>query len=229
MKNQAPQSATSNVRVLLVDDHLLFRAGMKLLICEKKGYLVVGEASSRTEALALVKSEEPDIILLSSELNESGALEMIPELFAAYEESRVLVLTGSRDPEINRRAVVLGAMGVISKEKPAETLMKAIEKIHLGEAWLDRFLTASLLGELSPRKKKPDPQQQKIESLTQREREVIKLVGEGLKNKQIAERLFISDITVHHHLTSVYSKLEVTDRLELLIYAYRNGLADIPR
>jgi DNA-binding NarL/FixJ family response regulator len=109
--------------------------------------------------------------------------------------------------------------------------MKAIERVHAGEAWLDRSLTASILRDLSPgtRSKKQDPDERKISSLTDREREVIRRVGEGLKTKQIAERLFISEITVHHHLTSVYSKLEVADRLELLIYAYRNGLADLPR
>jgi DNA-binding NarL/FixJ family response regulator len=141
------------------------------------------------------------------------------------------VLTGSGDPELHRQAVHLGAIGVLSKDKPAEILIKAIERIHAGEAWLDRTMTATVLREMSPRNRNrnQDPEEIKIASLTDREREVIKLVGEGLKNKQIAERLFISDVTVHHHLTSVYSKLEVADRLELLIYAYRHGLAELPR
>jgi len=116
------------------------------------------------------------------------------------------------------------------KNQSASTLVKAIERVHAGEAWLDRSTTASLLLELSPRNRaaKPDPELAKIASLTEREREVIKLVGKGLKNKQIAEKLFISNITVHHHLTSIYSKLDVSDRLDLLIYSYRNGLAHLP-
>ncbi len=98
-------------------------------------------------------------------------------------------------------------------------------------AWLDRIMTANILQELSPRNRlqKRSPDEIKMERLTNREREIIKLVGEGLKNKQIAERLFISEVTVHHHVTSIYSKLEVADRLELVIYAYRNGLAELPR
>jgi DNA-binding NarL/FixJ family response regulator len=124
----------------------------------------------------------------------------------------------------------LGASGVVYKNKSADMLIKAVECVHAGEAWLDRSTTASLLRELSPRNRAPkkNPEEIKISSLSQRERDVIKLVGKGFKNKQIAEALFISDITVHHHLTNIYSKLEVTDRLELLIYSYRYGLAELP-
>ncbi len=230
MRSELPSTAEPPVRIALIDEHELFRAGIRLLLT-RPGFDVVGEASNRTEALALVKREQPDVTLLSLEANGGNTLDFLPDLFAAAETTRVLVLSGSNDPELHRRAVYFGAIGVVSKDKPADVLIKAIERVHAGEAWLDRSMTASVLRDLSPsnRPKKQDPEEAKIASLTDREREVIKLVGEGLKNKQIAERLFISDITVHHHLTSIYSKLDVADRLELLIYAYRNSLAELPR
>jgi two-component system nitrate/nitrite response regulator NarL len=224
-------SEASPVRIVVIDDHEMFRAGIRMLLTRQPGYEVVGEARSGSEALPLVQHEQPDITIFGIEADNGQHLDSLPDLQAAAEAMRILVLTGSTDPEFHRRAVHLGAIGVLSKDKPAEILIKAIDRIHAGEAWLDRTTTATVLREMSPRNRnrKQDPEELKIASLTEREREVIKLVGEGLKNKQIAERLFISDVTVHHHLTSVYSKLEVADRLELLIYAYRNGLAELPR
>jgi len=108
-------------------------------------------------------------------------------------------------------------------------LLKAIERVHAGEVWLDRFLTSNLIVDLR-RSHKPSKKQEEesaISKLTDREREVIALVGEGLKNKQIADRLFISEITVRHHLTSIFEKLKVSDRLELLIFAYQKGLVKV--
>jgi DNA-binding NarL/FixJ family response regulator len=119
-------------------------------------------------------------------------------------------------------------MGIVLKEHAAELLLKAIQKVHEGEVWIDRSMMGSVLQELN----KPgdiDPEKAKIRSLTEREREVIALVGEGLKNRQIAERLFVTETTITHHLSSVFSKLEVSDRLELLIYAFRHGLAKMAR
>ena len=120
-------------------------------------------------------------------------------------------------------------MGVVLKEDAAELLLKAIEKVYKGEAWLDRLTLGNLLWEMSSQEKPtPDPQTKRISSLTERERQVINLIAEGLKNRQIAERLFISPTTVTHHLSSIYSKLGVSDRLELVIYAFSNKLAKIP-
>ena len=106
--------------------------------------------------------------------------------------------------------------------------MKAIKKVSEGEVWIDRSMMGSMIQEFS-KPTQADPEEAKIDSLTLREREVIKLVGEGLKNRQIAERLYISETTVTHHLSSVFSKLEVSDRLELIIYAFRHALAKLPK
>jgi DNA-binding NarL/FixJ family response regulator len=139
---------------------------------------------------------------------------------------QVLVLTGVRDKELHRQALQLGAMGIVLKDHAAEILIEAIEKVRAGEVWLDRSMLVALLG--TSARGDADPERVKIQMLTDREREIICLLAEGLRNKQIGERLFISEITVRHHLTSIFNKLAVSDRVELLIYAYRNGIVAAP-
>ena len=132
------------------------------------------------------------------------------------------------DAELRQRAVQLGAMGLLVKEQTAEVLIKAIEKVHAGEAWVDRTTMAGLISELS----RPDKtnghrsEVSKIDTLTKRERDIVRFVAQGLKNKQVAVRLCISAITVRHHLTAIFSKLEMNDRLELIVFAHRHNLCD---
>ncbi len=219
------------IRILLVDDHAVVRAGLRMIIQSRKGMTIVGEAGNRDDALSLADSEHPDIILLDLDLGGDSGMTLIADLIAAAGEARIIILTGLRDPEAHRQAVLLGAMGIVKKEKAVEVLITAIERVHAGEAWLDPSLMAGVLTEMtrSGKGKKTDPEANKIAALTNREREVIALVGEGIKSKEIAGRLFISETTVRHHLTSIFDKLGVADRVELLIYAYRHGLASPPR
>lgn len=224
-------AATRPIRVVLIDDQRLFRVGIRSLIDRGNGVAVVGEAGSRADALVVVQSEQPDVILLEMTLQGDSSLDCIPEMLSIAENAKVLMLTAARDSELHRTAVRMGAKGLVSKDAPVELLSKAIEKVSVGEVWLDRATTAAMLEELSRKNdvRKRNPEEMKISTLTDREREVVSAVGEGLKNKQIADRLFISDVTVRHHLTSIYGKLGVSDRLELVIYAYRYGLVPIPR
>jgi len=157
-------------------------------------------------------------------INEEKDLEVLPQLIAASPDSQVLILTDMRDTTVHQRAVCLGAMGVVLKETPAETFIKAIQKVHTGEAWLNRSMTANVLAKLVRANEEAELEAAKISTLTKREREIITLIGEGLKNKQISARLFISEATVRHHLTSIFDKLNVSDRLELIIYAYKHSL-----
>jgi two-component system nitrate/nitrite response regulator NarL len=225
-----PAPTTNLIRVLLVDDHAVVRAGLRLLIESQPGLAIIGEAKNREEALALAAREQPQIVLLDLDLGGELSLDFLPELRDVANEAKIIMLTGMRDPEMHRRAVRLGIRGLVMKEQAAEVLVKAIEKVHAGEIWLDRSMMASVLSEITQERqpKQIDPEAKKIATLSQREREVIALIGEGLKNKQIGERLFISETTVRHHLTSIFSKLGVSDRLELVIYAYRHGLATPP-
>lgn len=214
------------IRVLLVDDHAVVRAGLRMLIESSPGMTVVGEAKDGQEALAFAARHPSDIILLDLDLGSGDGLDLLPELLGAAGEAKVLVLTGVRDTESHRRAVRLGAMGVVLKEEPSGVILKAIERVHAGELWLDRMTTASLFVEMT--RGKADPEAARVASLTDREREIVALVGEGLKNREIAARLFISETTVSHHLTSIFAKLGVADRMALVFYAYRHGLARPP-
>jgi DNA-binding NarL/FixJ family response regulator len=226
-----PEANAAPIRVLIVDDETLIRSGLRMIIESWPGLKVIGEASNKTDALRLAEREQPDIILLDVNLRGANGLDFLPDLLSTAAGSRVLVLTGMLDQQTHDHAMRVGAMGVVLKDKGAETLIKAIERVHAGEVWLDRSAIGRFFAERS-RPGKEDrqvgPEAAKISSLTGREREVIALIGEGLKNKQIAERLFISETTIRHHLTSVFSKLSVSDRLELIIYAYRHGLAKPP-
>jgi DNA-binding NarL/FixJ family response regulator len=198
-----------------------------MLIDQDPGMKVTGVAGNRAEALDAAASTQPDVIILDIVLGDEDGLSFLPELRQVARNARVLVLTGLRSSESQRQAMRAGAMGVVLKDHAAEVLIKAIEKVHSGEVWLDRLMMGRVLQEISE-EKQSDPDREKIDTLTERERQVVGLVGEGLKNKQIAARLFISETTVTHHLSSVFSKLEVSDRLELVVYAFRHGLAKLP-
>jgi len=221
------QSETA-IRILLVDDHQIFLTGLQLLIEKEPDMIVVGTASNRAEALALMQ-EHPDIVLLDLDLGNESGIDFLPQLIEPEEPPRVIIVTGVPDPELHLRAVRLGALGVVLKLDPPGFLVKAIRKVHGGEMWLNRPMISTVMTELiHARAKKMDSEALKIAELTVREREVIALVAEGMRNKQIGERLFISEKTVRHYLTSVFDKLGVADRLALMIYAFQHGLAKIP-
>jgi two-component system nitrate/nitrite response regulator NarL len=217
-----------SIRILIVDYNAVVRSGLRMLIDQNSDMKVVGVAGNRSEALAVAAIEQPNIIILDILLGDEDGLAFLPELREVAKNARVLVLTGLRGSESQRRAMLAGAMGVVLKEHAAEVLIKAINKVHQGEVWLDRSMMGGVLDKMT-QAPEIDPEKAKIASLTDREREVIALIAEGLKNKQIGQRLFISETTVTHHLSSVFSKLDVSDRLELIIYAFRHRLAQLPR
>src|SRR5215468_3518562 len=219
----------SSVRVLIVDDHGIMRAGLRMLLESQPGLVVVGEAATCAEAVALATDTQPDVIVLDLDLGGENAIASMPTLLRAP-DTRILVLTGVRDPEVHRQAIRQGALGLVVKEKAVETLLHAIMQVRAGEVWLEPTMIARVLGDLT--RPHPAPQASaeaaNIARLTEREREVITLVGEGLRNKHIAARLYISEATVRHHLTAIFAKLDVSDRFELAIYAYQHGLAQPP-
>ena len=223
------EPAPIKIRILIIDDQLIVREGLRMLIENHPGTKVVAMAGTRSEALDIIAREPTDLIILNLELEGDSALSFIPQLREAAKDARILVLTGQRDSAMHQKAAQHGAMGVVLKEDAADLLLKAIEKVYKGEAWLDRITLGNLIFQMSSQEKETvDPRTRKIASLTERERQVIALIAEGLKNRQIAERLFISHVTVTHHLSSIYGKLGVSDRLELVIYAFANKLAKLP-
>lgn len=224
-------ASTESVRILVVDDHAILRQGLRMLVEAETGFDVVGEAENGTKAVALAASVQPDIVVLDIDLGPENGLELIAAIQSAAPGSRILILTGLRDVEAQRQAFRLGARGLVVKEAAAHTLLKAIRKVHDGEIWLDRTNTAHLLAEISRPAAPPpvNPEAAKIARLSARELEVTAMLGEGLSNKLIADRLSISETTVRHHLTSIFAKLAVPDRLALLLYAHRNGLVKPPQ
>lgn len=217
------------IRVLLIDDHAIVRAGLRMLIESDPDLVVTGEAAGSADAL-MTAAEPADVILLDLDLGGESGLDLLPRLVTLLPKARIIVLTGIIDEMQHQQAVRLGAMGLVLKHEVARTLLTAIHKVNAGEVWLNRAMLARVINTLThpAPEKPPDPEAAKIGSLTEREREVIRLVGEGLRNKQIGERLFISEKTVRHYLTSVFDKLDVKDRLELMIYAFQHNLARMP-
>lgn len=221
---------TLPIRILLLDQHTLFRELLRCALEPHPQYLVVGESGAEAEGLALAARLAPDVILLELNLDGELKVEVIPALLDAAPQAKLILLTGIGQQSILQLAVQMGAMGVISKTSSLAVACKAVEKVHAGEVWLDRTMLASVITQLTrvqPAGRK-DPEAARIEQLSERELQVVRMIGLGLKNREIANRLMISEITVRHHLSSIYSKLQVADRLELTVYAYKNGLAAVP-
>lgn len=218
------------IQILLLDQHTLFRDGLRRILDACPEFRVVGEAGVEKDALELAERLAPDVILLELNLDGELKVEVIPALLAAAPLARLILVTGVQQQSVIQLAVQMGAVGLISKTSSASVARKAIEKVHAGEVWLDRTMIASVLNRLTRAHNggSKDPEAERIDQLSERERQVIQMIGLGLKNREIAGRLMISEITVRHHLSSIYSKLGVADRLELTVYAYRNHLAALP-
>lgn len=216
------------IKVMLVDDHQTMLWGMEQLIKgEAPRMQVVGTARNSEDALALAGRLAPDVILLDLNLNGSSSVDILPALLA-NSASKVLLLTGSTDHETLDLAVRSGARGILHKSAAPAEVLKAIEKVYRGELWLDHLALGRVLGHfMNPvAAPKPDPDAHRRASLTAKERKVIQAVveGNGALNKAIAEKLFISEYTLRNHLTSIYQKLHVGNRLELYVYAMKHGL-----
>src|SRR5262249_13923084 len=142
-------SPPQSVRVLIVDDHGIMRAGLRMLLESHPGTIVVGEASTCADALALATVTQPDVILLDLDLGGENAVESIPTLLQTAPDTRILVVTGVRDSEVHRQAIRHGAMGLVVKEKAVETLLQAITKVRAGEVWLEPTMIARVLEDLT--------------------------------------------------------------------------------
>ena len=184
----------------------------------------MGEASTPQEALDLATRELPEIVLLDIDLAGYNGLDIIESLQASVPDSDIIVLTGVRDEGLQTRALRSGAKGFVQKDQHGDLVLRAIQKVRDGEIWFDR----GAIGAAVTRLISGDDEQSQLATLTPRERDITRLVGEGLKNDAIAERLYISEKTVRNHLTVVFDKVGVRDRLHLAIFAYRRGLAKLP-
>jgi DNA-binding NarL/FixJ family response regulator len=213
------------IRVLIVHSHTVVRTGLALLLQQRPTFEVVGQSSDCGEAIALAAERQPHIILVEIAPIASERLLDLQRL-AACARTRLIALAGSEATDTPVRAVRLGAVGLLRKDAAVDVIVKAIEKVFRGEVWFDRRTIASILEEIADEGEEVRAvAAPEAASLTRREREVIELLAQGMKNKQIAQGLYISEVTVRHHLTSVFGKLGVCNRAELITYAYASGLA----
>lgn len=218
------------IHIIIIDNLALVRAGLRLLIEAQAGLEVVGEAGNIEEGLALATHLKPEIILLEINMSEEPCFDVIPQLIGTSDQARVILVTSAYNSQVFLKAIQNGVKGVVTKTQQPEVLIKAIQKVHAGEVWIERSVIANLLTRMSGNQQptESDSEAERNSQLSDRERQIIRLIGNGFKNRQIATQLCISETTVRHHLTSIFSKLEVSDRLELLVYAHRSGLAKIP-
>jgi DNA-binding NarL/FixJ family response regulator len=222
-----PATRSALTRVLLVDAQAVVRAGLRLMINNQPGWLVSAEAASVREAFAQLATP-PDVILHHANLPEEP--EAWRELLALARHAPLLVLTGKCELETHHRlfgeAITAGLKGLVFREDAPDTLFRALQTVQAGGVWLGSATLARVLGKLLnvKRARNTDPEIRKAATLTPREREIVALLCQGLKNKSIAGQLGLSEATIRHALTSIFGKLGVTDRLELAIYAYRYGL-----
>jgi DNA-binding NarL/FixJ family response regulator len=223
----AAQSGT-RIRVLLVDRHSIVLWGLQRLIqAEQPGMEVVGTATDCATALELAARTQPDIVVLDSALLRDDRPADIPTLVNGR-NARVLIFCGLRDAKLHEAAVLRGACGVVHKEESPQVLLKAIEKVHEGQLWLDRSTTGRIFVELSRQKNDPavDAGRRKLASLTEREHDVLRtlVTVPGADNKKLADSLHIGEHTVRNHLSRIYDKLGVPNRLELYVFAQQHGL-----
>lgn len=217
------------IDILLVDDHQSFIDGLKMLIDVNKTVMqVVSTANNREAALKAAAEHRPDLILLDIDLGDDNGLEILPELIEKT-GAKVLMLTGVQDQQVHEKAIIDGAHGVLLKNSTGPTILKAIEKVYHGEIWANNDVLSKVLSQLKhqkPDKRSADPEQQKIDSLTAREREIINKIvtDDSSTNKEIAAGLFISESTLKNHLTTIYSKLGLRNRIDLFKYALTHKL-----
>lgn len=219
------------IRVLVVAKHPMVQEGFKLLIESNEEIVVAATRSFDDKFDEAEITPDPDVVVVF--LGANDRVEVIAELLQQWPDLRVVVTVSSDNLELQATALELGAVGIVHEEQNPNLLIEAIRQTFAGETWLNQVLLNKILQRNrkgnhvnGKRSEKFDPDLG-IEALTNREFEVLDLIGNGLKNKQIAERLLISEPTVRCHLSSIYGKLGVDDRLNLVIKAYQRGLLEV--
>jgi len=221
------------IRIVIADDHPIFRDALKLLLSRETDFQVVAEVGHGDDVLPAVEMHKPDILLLDLKLPGTHGLTILQKLQVSNPTTtRVIVLTGSDDKSEFVHAMKLGTCGIVLKQSPTDLLFKSIRKVHAGEIWLDSDTTAAVMQQFATggddrplsAPASGNGRARERSPLSQREREIVGLVAQGFKNKEMAEKMFISEQTVKNHLHNIFDKLGVSDRLELALYAIHKKL-----
>lgn len=212
------------IRVLIADDQTLVREGLATLLAVVDGVEVIGSAVDGEEAVRLVAVNHPDVVLMDLRMPRCDGVDATRQITREHPATKVIVLTTYADDESVFAALQAGARGYLTKDAGAQEIAHAITTVHAGEALLDPTVQRRLLESLrdGPRRMPPTTLP---DGLTQREAEVLALVAEGLNNREIATRLFVSEATVKTHINNIFSKAALRDRAQAVRYAYRHGLA----
>jgi DNA-binding NarL/FixJ family response regulator len=225
--NPSPQT----IRLILADDSSVYRDGLANLLAMQRDFHVAGTADTPAGAADMIRDTKPDIVLLGWSASSQGSQRVFGAIQDVKNVTRVIMLSDDQAKEDFVEAVRLGCCGIVPKRTSTELLLKSIRKVHAGEFWLDRVTTAEVIRKLA--KKGPIAHnaassrlgvRDQSGALSTREREIVVLVAQGFKNKEMAERMFISEQTVKNHLHNIFDKLGVSDRLELALYAIHHNL-----
>lgn len=227
VQGSMPAPTASAIRVVVADDHPILQWSLRQLIATATPPMIlVGATGNGADALRLVRQHQPDVVVLEPDLDVEASAELVPAL-ARIGTTRVVLFTRLRDNAAIDNAVLAGALGVVRKREPMDTVIRAIAKVYQGELWLDRVTTARLFGEFARGEAAPpDPVEARIASLTRRERSIVAALASqaGARNRKLAEFLNMSEHTLRNHLCNIYDKLGVDGRLALFDLAKRRGL-----
>jgi DNA-binding NarL/FixJ family response regulator len=212
------------IRSLVVDDQAMVRAGLRMLLSSEPDIEVVAEAGQGLEAIAQAGRHHPDVILMDLRMPELDGLEATRRILAADPDARVLVLTTFNLDDYVYESLRAGASGFVLKDEPPEQLIAAVRTVAAGEALLSPSVTRSVIAHVTRQQRQPPPAA--LATLTARETDVFRLIAAGLSNAEIGRELFISDTTVKTHVTRLLQKLDVRDRAQAIVLAYRCNLFD---
>jgi DNA-binding NarL/FixJ family response regulator len=211
------------VNIVVADDHPLFRQGVVQTLKAEDGFSVIGEAGTGEEAFRLVVEQNPDILLLDIGMPGAGGIAAVEQVTASCPLTRVLMLTVSESPDDLMQALKAGARGYVLKGVSSHGLVSAVRAVTAGEVFVTPVLASTILYEMT-HDEPVDP----LEELTERERQVLQLLGEGLTNREIGERLYLAEKTIKHYMTSVLQKLHVRSRVEAALLALKRRLDEDP-
>jgi NarL family two-component system response regulator LiaR len=218
---------TSPIRVLLVDDHVILRKGIRALLSTVPDIEVVGEAGDGTEALVQADALLPDVILMDLVMPQMDGIEATRQITARQPGARILVLTSFVADDKVFPAIKAGALGYILKDTGPDDLVRAIHQVHRGEPTLEPEIARKVLFEIAhPPKQPPTP-----DPLTSREMDVLRLLAQGKSNREIADELVLAELTVRTHVSKILGKLHLANRTQAALYALKEGLAaldDVP-
>lgn len=210
------------IKVVLVDDQALFRAGVRMLLASQPDLDVVGEAGDGREGVALVRATRPDVVLMDIRMPVMDGLAATAEILAQPDPPRTVMLTTFDLDEAAARAIRQGASGFLLKDADPEFLLAAIRTVHSGSSVIAASATRELFEHFA---EEPKPVPAQFSALTDREREIFALAARGLSNSEIAAREYLSEATVKTHISRILTKLTLRDRVQLVVFAFEHGLA----